>query len=63
MVIEDVYNVAKYNIKIVYILIRQALKLTNTCPFKKIELETYVIIIIHARSSPKKIEFNNSTLK
>ncbi len=54
MVIEDVYNVAKYNIKIVYILIRQALKLTNTCPFKKIELETYVIIIIYARSSPKK---------
>jgi hypothetical protein len=63
LVIEDVNNVAKYNIKIVYMLIRQALKSTNTCPFKKIELETYVIIIIIARSSPKKLKFNNSTLK
>jgi hypothetical protein len=29
MVIEDVYNVAKYNNKIVYIMIRQALKSTK----------------------------------
>jgi hypothetical protein len=46
-----------------FIYLRQALKSTNTCPFKKIELETYVIIIIYARSSPQKLEFNNSNLK
>jgi len=46
-----------------FIYLRQALKSTNTCPFKKIELETYVIITIYARSSPKKLEFNNSNLK